>query len=54
MTDREKLLIDFAELTLDLLEQEEDWSPDTISQIGTWAIDLDLADDKGGLFHKKK
>lgn len=43
MTEKQQAMIDFAEYAIRALENEEDWSAETIDDIANTAINLDLA-----------
>jgi hypothetical protein len=43
MNNKEKKLIEFALRVLDTLQNDEEWSSDTIDEIGSYALRLDLA-----------
>jgi hypothetical protein len=55
MNERQKKLIEFAELILDSLEAEREWGADLTDDIGVLAMDLDLGQcNDEGFFEKTK
>lgn len=60
MTERQKRLIRFAELTLGTLEIQKEWSYDTLEDISDCAVALGLAtagrygEDEAGYFKQTK
>jgi hypothetical protein len=53
---KQKALIKFAKATLKTLENDEEWTGDTIDAIGSYAMDCGLAqtDKESGYFKIKK